>query len=379
MTRTFYGVCVVLLLASLAVAQSYTVTDLGVLSGDVSSEGRAISPGGQVVGELETNLQGFVWSPTQGMIGLPRLSGGRYSVAMGINATGLIAGYATYNSIESTHAVLWTYSGVQDLGTLGGIFSWGTGVNSAGDVAGYSTLSNGTYHAFLVHNGKMTDLGSLVANGSSEAYGINNFGEVVGWSTSVNGSGQSAFIYSGGKMTDLGTLGSDYTAASGINNSHQVVGGSDLANGFVHAFLYTNGRITDLGTLGGPQSSAYAINDVGQIVGWAQTKSDATHAFLYSGGKMIDLGAYNIDTVAEAINNSGVIVGQTYGVDASGSPFYHAFIYSSGKFQDLNKLIRPGSGFELTDATGINDTGQVVCDGYNTTNGQTHAFLLNRQ
>jgi probable HAF family extracellular repeat protein len=133
----------------------------------------------------------------------------------------------------------------------------------------------------------------------------------------------------------------------------------------------------DIGTLGGPQSTAYAINDVGQIVGWAQTSSDATHAFLYSRGMMIDLGAYNIDTVAEAVNNAGIIVGQTYGVDKTGYPFYHAFIYTGGKFQDLNNLIPAGSGWVLTEATGINDMGQIVCDGYN--NGQPHAALLNKK
>jgi probable HAF family extracellular repeat protein len=338
-------------IATPARTQTYTITDLGTIDGGTHTEAFGLNANAQITGRsaLKTSVPGTGCPPRHPCRVFPE------------------------------HAFIYSAGTMTDLGTLGGIFSWGTGVNSAGDVAGYSTLPNGTYHAFLVHNRKMTDLGSLAANGSSEAYSINNFGEVVGSSTSVNGSGQSAFIYSGGKMMDLGTLGSDYTAASGINNSHLVVGGSDLANGSHHAFLYTNGRITDLGTLGGPQSSAYAINDVGQIVGWAQTKSDATHAFLYSGGKMTDLGAYNIDTVAEAINNSGVIVGQTYGVDASGSPFYHAFIYSGGKFQDLNKLIRRGSGFELTDATGINDTGQIVCDGYNTTNGQTHAFLLNKQ
>jgi probable HAF family extracellular repeat protein len=31
----------------------------------------------------------------------------------------------------------------------------------------------------------------------------------------------------------------------------------------------------------------------------------------------------------------------------------------------------------LTDATAINDSGQIVADAYNTTNGQPHALLLN--
>src|ERR1035441_5300319 len=62
-----------LLLVPLASAQSYTVTDLGLLSGDTTSQARARSPAGQVVGDDEYNLQGFVWTPSQGMLGLPHL------------------------------------------------------------------------------------------------------------------------------------------------------------------------------------------------------------------------------------------------------------------------------------------------------------------
>jgi probable HAF family extracellular repeat protein len=359
-TLAAIGLCALGLATSIAapaLAQTYTITDLGTLDGGPFTQGSGVNANAQVVG--------------------------RSALKATVPGTGCPPRHPSCR-VHPSHAFIYGAGSMTDLGTLGGIFSWGTAVNSAGDVAGYSTLANGSYyHAFLVHNGLMTDLGSLVANGSSEAYGINNFREVVGWSFSANSSGyfffQHAFIYSDGKMTDLGTLGSDYSSASGINNLHQVVGGSDLANGFVHAFLYSNGTMTDLGTLGGPQSSAYAINDMGQIVGWAQTSSDATHAFLYNRGKMIDLGGYNIDTVAEAINSAGVIVGQTYGVDNVGYPFYHAFIYTGGTFQDLNNLVPPASGLVLTDATGINDMGQIVCDGYNTTNGQTHAFLLNKK
>jgi probable HAF family extracellular repeat protein len=299
--------------AAPALAQTYTITDLGTLDGGPFTQAFGVNANAEVVGRsaLKTTVPGTGCPPRRPC------------------------------RVHPSHAFIYRAGTMTDLGTLGGIFSWGTAVNSAEDVAGYSTLTNGAYHAFLFHNGLMTDLGSLVVNGSSEAYGINNFGEVVGWSSSANSSGyffQHAFIYGGGKMTDLGTLGSEYSSASGINNLHEVVGGSDLANGSLHAFLYTNGTMTDLGTLGGPQSSAYAINDVGQIVGWAQTTSDATHAFSYSRGKMVDLGAYNIDTVAEAVNSFGVIVGQTYGVDNVGYPFYHAVIYTGGRCSRISTI-----------------------------------------
>jgi probable HAF family extracellular repeat protein len=82
---------------------------------------------------------------------------------------------------------------------------------------------------------------------------------------------------------------------------------------------------------------------------------------------LTDLGTFGLDPVGEAINSHGVIVG------LSGNG---AFVWSAGTFQALNNLIPPGSGFVLTDATAINDNGQIVANGYSTTNYQTHAFLL---
>ena len=130
--------------------------------------------------------------------------------------------------------------------------------------------------------------------------------------------------------------------------------------------LWNNGTISDLGTLGGTQSAAYAINNLGQVTGWAHTASEATHVFLSSNGTMTDLGTFGLDPVGEAINNNGVIVGQ------SGNG---AWIWSNGVFQNLNNLIPPGSGFTLDNATAINDKGQIVANGKNST-GQEHAFLL---
>jgi probable HAF family extracellular repeat protein len=316
------------------------------------------------------------------------------SVGSGINANAQITGgsyLATAIPIpcrpkqkppcttHAEHPFVFSSGRMTDLGTLGGIYATGTAINRSGEVAGYSKTSGGNYEAFVDQGGKMTGLGSLVPGASSEAFAINDSGVVAGWSGAAGGGGQHAFLDSAGKMTDLGLLpgeGGIYTAASGINNSSQVVGSGDNAASDQRAFLDSNGKMTDLGTLGGPQAAAYAINNVGQIVGWSQTRSYATHAFLDSGGRMTDLGGYNIDTVPEAINDSGVIVGQTYGVDSTGSPFNHAFIYTGGHFRDLNSLIPSSSGFELTDASAINHSGQIVATA-DAANGQTHAVLLN--
>ncbi len=52
----------------------------------------------------------------------------------------------------------------------------------------------------------------------------------------------------------------------------------------------------------------------------------------------------------------------------------HAFLYGDGVLVDLNSLLPPGSGWVLGQATGINDSGQIVGEGI--INGQTHGFLL---
>jgi probable HAF family extracellular repeat protein len=114
-----------------------------------------------------------------------------------------------------------------------------------------------------------------------------------------------------------------------------------------------------------------------RIVGYASPTTGSVHAFLYSVGKMTDLGVFFDSSAAEAINTSGVVIGQADVLNSNGTTEFPAFIYSGGKLQDLNNLIPSGSGWVLTEATGINDKGQIVCDAYNATTGSTHAFLLN--
>ena len=306
-----------------AATAAYTMTDLGNLGGGVSM-GFGINAGGEVVGRSYLNKVFF-------------FKCGRHIC------------HFTQNDPFS-----WSGGTMTDLGTFNAMsMSEATAVNSTGDVVGGSNS-----RAFLVHNKKMTDVGP------GEATGINDFGEIVG-------NSQGAFLISGGTRTTLPDLssygGGGYSSASGINNNHQIVGASDDASGNSHAVMWSNGTITDLGTLGGTQSAAYAINNNGQVTGWAHTASEATHVFLWSNGTMTDLGTFGLDPVGEAINNHGVIVGQS----STG-----AWIWSNGTFQNLNNLIPTGSGFTLTDATAINDNGQIVATGTSNSTGQTHAFLL---
>jgi probable HAF family extracellular repeat protein len=351
--RTLRTLLVVLLTASAAIGlsggtstqastQTYSVTDLGTLGS--TTVGYGINANAQIVG------RGYLLQTVPGSHCPPRHPNCRVSVF---------------------HAFRYSAGQMTDLGTLGGTYSDARAINSNGDVAGFSTLSGtdvfAPTDAFLYSGGHMRDLGTL-GGFSSKAYGINSFGEVVGDSYTAS-SQDHAFLSSSGHMTDLGTLGGSLSSANGVNNSHQVVGSSETSNtssSTMHAFRWSNGRMTDLGTLGGDTSIAYAINDVGQVVGYASPPNSSVHAFLYSGGKMTDLGVLFDSSVSEAINNFGVVVGTSSS---------RAFIYSGGKMQDLNTLIPPNSG-TMIEATGINDKGQIVCNGTNASGFGGHAFLL---
>jgi probable HAF family extracellular repeat protein len=53
---------------------------------------------------------------------------------------------------------------------------------------------------------------------------------------------------------------------------------------------------------------------------------------------------------------------------------FHAQGAPGGSLQNLNQLLPAGSGWELLEATDINDAGQIV--GYGRFQGRIRAFLL---
>lgn len=123
-----------------------------------------------------------------------------------------------------------------------------------------------------------------------------------------------------------------------------------------------------------PLSEAMAINALGHAVGIVRPSLGAPMtAFRYvvGGAGMESLGTLGGTTSqALGINDSEQIVGEA----SDGNGQQRAFVWENGTMTDLNSFLPSGSGWILTTAKAINNSGQIVGNGIS--GGVQRAFLL---
>ncbi|MGH9674229.1 MAG: hypothetical protein ACRD44_13690 [Bryobacteraceae bacterium] len=298
----------------------YQITDLGAAGGSLAYR---VSNSGFVVGtgfDPSSVSRGFLHDGA----GLSFLPGGSESGASAVNNSGLVAG--TTHAGGVSRATVWSGGAAYELGSLGGANSYATAVNNAGEVVGGATDAYGRGVAFVYRDGVMEEVG---AGGKwSAAYAINDSGAIAGHRMNSHGLFEAFVRQPDGSVSVIPTGGwSSY--AFDLNAFGIVIGQVLTQAGYFRAFLYDGGLVFDLGTLGGSASFAYGINGGGAAVGYSWLPGDET---------------------------------------------WHAVLYEGGLVLDLNSMIAPGSGWELLEAYGINDDGQIV--GAGSYQGQTRAYRL---
>jgi probable HAF family extracellular repeat protein len=331
--------------------------------------------------------------------------GGSVASGNAINDLGWAMGNANLAGDGVTHAAVWINGMHFDLGTLGGansVIEWPVH-NDLGVISGFSetaaldplnenwscsaffpTVTNHVCVGFRYFAGAMTPLPTL---GGTNGYaaGANQLGEVVGWAeNSVRDSTCNppqvlqfeAVRWSlDGKIHVLAPLPGDLDgAAVAINIEGDAVGISGTCDNAVgaytaaHAVIWHEGRPSLISTFGGQGwNTPTDINGQGQVVGFADLPGDVVGgvlqfnpvAFIWSeaaGTQQIPPLPGDTNSIAYAINDRGVVVGQSFG-GAEGS---RAFIWVNGISYDLNSLLPAGSALYLIYAEGINDRGEIT-------------------
>lgn len=306
-----------------------------------------------------------------------------------INNAGQVTGTSlvTTSNAFTDHAFRWnpTTGTMQDLGSLPGTndISRGADINDAGQVVGQSDN-----RAFLWEptTDIMRDLGTLPSStgSSTRATGINYLGEIVGWTT-VSG-GLRAFLWDPTTET-MSAIGPTLGSAVDINNHGEVAGNN--GGSFVWDRDTNSTRFISV-LPGAVNSQTTAINDLGFVTGNVEIGSGQRTAFLWDPNTdiMRNIGMLNgsVSSWGIDLNGSNQVVGTSIDVQPGTATGSRAFVWSAADgMLDLNQLIDisglftdPVTFFNLTIASGINESGQIAALGFFTTTQGTlrHAFLL---
>jgi probable HAF family extracellular repeat protein len=361
-------------------AQStYTITDLGNLG--YSSYPYAINSSGQIVGvSYSDSYQSDEWaffydaSPTGAKKMVP-LFGGGGNLAYGINNSGQIVGGVLDNYLST-----------------GGSFEFDAYIEN---------INTGTVTPLSFSNSGQINVGGGYTGSNAVAYDINNNGEMAGTVLLPHDVSNTQYGFTCDPSADTGSTflppggtGGWVVSSNAINDSGVYVGTLANSSNTLHEAYYYNpsanggsGGLVQIHTPVDTSGVSYyananAINQGGLVVGGADmstTGNGALSAYVCNingSGAMVDLGTLGTGdySQAEGINSSGEIVG--YSNLTPGASTYSAFVSNStGGMTNLNSLLPSNSGWDLEEATAVNDSGWIVGYGINSA-GSIDGFLL---
>ena len=357
------------------IRENGVMVPLPTLAGTAASTGRAwsISPDGRYIAGLSrvTDVPSLthatLWerqaNGSYRAIDLDALADqDNFSQAYSVNNSGTVVGSSVVGKVSPTsttdlyHGFYSIEDELVDIGILNNRPTWrhseAKDVNQEGAFVGYvaNFFNSPTFGGAAILGDRVGDLtgivelNELVANGAGwqlqSAEGLNNGRDIVGFGTvSVNGTNRTrAFMlvpeiidYNGSVFSNVATVTITVNgvpdAPVALNDTYSVdrgrsVFGNVLLNDFDADMDAVAGTglglysVTDLGNLGatsdGPFFPRY-INDSNQVVGVSPTATAGQYLAYSSlnGAAMTSIGGLGGNSVAFAVNNAGVIVGQS--------------------------------------------------------------------
>ena len=204
------------------------------------------------------------------------------------------------------------------------------GINNKSEVVGYSSGKSGERAVWWSSAGVINELEGLPEGSLSQGKDINDSGDVVG--TVVEPIKRAVLWLNKTNLIELGTLTNfNESEAVSISNNGTIVGnaiGLNFAPNLRRAVLWEPGKhlIRDLGALeGGEESRANDVNIRSEVVG-TSTSDHGSRAFIWTRLKgMVDLNALIalpgvVLTEATGINNQGDIVAIGHEIDPAEPP-----------------------------------------------------------
>jgi len=325
---------------------------------DVSHKGEVVGGGGNA----------FYWTRTSGYVALPFPattpdglspfidSHGRGAWANSINESGIICGTVSRYDLNSLPVVWQKVAGVWQVQYLAFL-------------AGSPTASNGSVAAVSIN-----EAGDIAGQVPSPT--VPNSNRAVVWK---NSAGPTAPAY--GSPTDAGlttetTLVDSSSVAINNNATAQVAGtGFDLA-GNVHRFVWVPG----FAPASFDAASVYGFSDDGAVAGSTYAfAGGALRAYYYKDGTMVDCGSLGGGKSSGSdVNSSGEVVGQS--ITTANSATY-AFVWKNGStMKNLGKLVTTGLGpfSRLTNARKIGGGGNITGEGITQKGGYSQAYVLKK-
>ena len=269
-----------------------------------------------------------------------------------------------------------------DIGSLGGE-TIARGIGPDGNVVGRSVNRSGRQRAFRYSAGVMRDLGGGSTNVllQEDAIATNYWGDVVGVEsagstnltpTAVRYQDGGAYRMASAVLSPFGFVKVEHVVD--LNDSRMVLGALTVGGNITTLVSNNLGyQWTVLKGVPGLSFSTFpaAMNRLGHVTGTAG--QGVVRAFLSRDPTLdaIDLGTLGgSDSFGEGINSYDWVVGAS----ALATTELRAFVHDGTGMFDLNSRVWNGTGWLLLEATGVNDSGVIVGNGFK--NGVPHAFML---